>query len=93
MQESLFNKILSFLHGASIAFVLLGTFITFTYFFPYGLPQAIAISFVFIFFSLVIILWIDSFSVKRVTLNEMKKHTQILKTIEKTLHDKELSDN
>lgn len=93
MQEFIFNKILSFLHGASIAFILLGTFITFTYFLPFGLPQALSISFVFIFVSLVIVLWIDSFSVKRVTLNEMKKQTQILEKIEKTLNDKEISDN
>ena len=93
MQESLFNKILSFLHGASIAFILLGAFATFTYFLSFGLPQALSLSFVFIFISLVIVLWIDSLGMKKVTLDEMKKQTEILERIEKTLYDKELSDN
>ncbi len=93
MQESLFNKILSFLHGASVAFIVLGTFATFTYFSPFGLAQALSISFVFIFISLVIVLWVDSLNTKRVTLREMKKQTEILERMEKTLHDKELSDN
>ncbi len=93
MQESLFNKILSFLHGASVAFILLGTFATFTYFSPFGLAPALSLSFVFIFISLVIILWIDSFETKRASFNEMKKQTEILERMEKTLHDKELSDN
>ncbi|MDD2358235.1 MAG: hypothetical protein PHX13_10030 [Thiovulaceae bacterium] len=93
MRESLFNKILSFLHGASIAFIALGAFATFTYFSPFGLAPALSLSFVFIFISLVIILWIDSINVKRMTLSEMKRQTEILERMEKTLHDKELSDN
>ena len=83
MQESLFNRILSFLHGASIAFVLLGTFATFTFFLSFGLSQALSVSFVFIFLSLVVLLLIDSLKIKREVLDEQKKQTEILQRIEK----------
>lgn len=93
MQESLFNKILSFLHGASIAFVLLGTFATFTFFLSFGLPQALSVSFVFIFLSLVVVLLIDSLKIKREALHEQKKQTEILQRIEKNFNDQKLLDN
>lgn len=93
MQESISNKILSFLHGASIAFILLGTFATFTFSLAFGLVQALSLSFVFIFLSLVIVLLIDSLGVKRDVLNEQKKQTEILERIEQRLNDQKLLDN
>jgi hypothetical protein len=93
MRDSIFNKILSFLHGASIAFVMLGSFLTFTFFLSFGLAQALSSSFIFIFVALVIILWIDSFATKHATLEEMKKQTEILQRLEKNLNDQKLLDN
>ena len=97
MQKSTFDKIVSFLHGASIAFVILGTFITFKIFLFLGVIDAITVSFVFVFISLVILLFIDSFRVNRLRLDEVKKQTQILERVEKKLNEqtdnKELSDN
>lgn len=93
MQEILFNKILSFLHGASIAFILLGTFATFTFFLSFGIPQALSFSFVFIFLSLLVILLIDSLSIKREMREEQKKQTEILQRIQTDLHDQKLLDN
>ena len=93
MQDSLFNKILSFLHGASIAFVILGTFATFIFFLSFGLPFALSLSFVFVFLSLVVILWIDSLRFKRNSYDELKKQTEILERLEKALHDQKLLDN
>ncbi len=93
MQEILFNKILSFLHGASIAFILLGTFATFTFFLSFGIPQALSFSFVFIFLSSLVILLIDSLSIKREMREEQKKQTEILQRIQTDLHDQKLLDN
>lgn len=97
MQKTTFDKIAGFLHGASIAFVILGTFITFKIFLFLGVIDALTVSFVFIFISLVILLVVDSFRVNRLRLDEVKKQTQILEKIEKRLNEtteiKELSDN
>lgn len=93
MQDSVFNKILSFLHGASVAFVLLGTFATFTFFLSSGFSQALSLAFIFIFLSLVVVLWIDSFATKRSLLQEMKKQSEILERLEKNFDDKKLLDN
>ena len=93
MQDTTFNKILSFLHGASIAFIVIGSFATFTFFLSFGLPQALSLSFVFIFLSLVIVLVIDALGNKRALLHEQKKQTEILERIEKRLDDQKLLDN
>lgn len=93
MQKATFDRILSFLHGASLAFVIIGTFITFRLFLFLGVVNAFLVSFVFLFISLVVTLLIDSFRVNRLRLDEVKKQTQILEKIAKQLDDKKLLDN
>ena len=93
MQKATFDRILSFLHGASLAFVIIGTFITFRVFLFLGVLNALLVSFVFLFISLVVTLLIDSFRVNRQRLDEVKKQTQILEKIQKQLDDKKLLDN
>lgn len=93
MQKATFNRILSFLHGASLAFVIIGTFITFRVFLFLGVINALSAAFVFLFISLVITLLIDSFRVNRLRLDEAIKQTQILEKIQIQLDDKKLLDN
>ena len=93
MQKATFDRILSFLHGASLAFVIIGTFITFRVFLFLGVLNALLVSFVFLFISLVITLFIDMFRVNRQRLDELKNQTQILEKIAKQLDDKKLLDN
>lgn len=93
MQKATFERILSFLHGASLAFVIIGTFITFRVFLFLGVLNALLVSFVFLFISLVITLFIDMFRVNRQRLDELKNQTQILEKIAKQLDDKKLLDN
>ncbi|WP_345993815.1 hypothetical protein [Sulfurimonas sp. HSL-1716] len=93
MQKTTFDRILGFLHGASLAFVIIGTFMTFKLFLFLGVINSLLVSFVFLFISLVVMLLIDSFRVRRMHLEEIKKQTKILQTIEKRLDDKKLLDN
>ena len=93
MQESTFHRIIGFLHGASAAFVLLGTVITFKLFLVLGIVDALAVSFVFLFLSLFILLLVDALRINRIRLDEVKKQTQILLEIQKSIHDKELPHN
>ncbi len=93
MQKTTFDRIYSFLHGASLAFVIVGTFITFRVFLFLGVLNALLVSFIFLFISLVVTLLIDSFRVNRLRLDEVKKQTQILEKIQMQLDDKKLLDN
>lgn len=93
MQKTTFDRIYSFLHGASLAFVIIGTFITFRIFLFLGVVNALSASFVFLFISLVITLLIDSFRVNRLRLEETQKQTQILEKIQMHLDDTKLLNN
>ena len=81
MQKDIYDKIISFLQGASWAVVLLGALITFNIFFPFGLAFAIFTTIFFIFISLFLILLLDAFAVNRERLQEMKKQTELLEKL------------
>jgi hypothetical protein len=81
MQKDKFDRIISFLLGASWAIVLFGTLITFKIFSFLGFSLALFITIVFIVISLFLILALDAFAVNRQRLEEAKKQTQLLEKI------------
>lgn len=81
MQKDTYERIISFLLGASWAIVLFGALVTFTAFFSFGISFAIFTTTVYIFFSLFMILALDSFSVNKQRLEEAKKQTELLEKI------------
>ena len=81
MQKDIFDKIISFLLGASWAIVLFGALITFKIFIVLGLGLAIFITIFFVIVSLLIILALDAFSINRQRLLENKKQTELLEKI------------
>ena len=81
MQKDIFDRIISFLLGASWAIVLFGALITFKIFIILGFSLALFITILFIIVSLLIILALDAFSVNREKLVEIKKQTELLEKI------------
>ncbi|MEA3369791.1 MAG: hypothetical protein U9Q40_00455 [Campylobacterota bacterium] len=89
MQKDIFDRIISFLLGASWAIVLFGALITFKIFIVLGIGLALFITILYIILSLLIILTLDTFSINRQRLAESKKQTELLEKIyaEKTQSD------
>jgi hypothetical protein len=81
MQKDKFDRIISFLLGASWAIVLFGTMITFKIFSFLGFSLALFVTIVFIVISLFLILALDAFAVNRQRLEEAKKQTQLLEKL------------
>ena len=81
MQKDRFDRILSFLLGASWAIVFFGALILFKSFLPLGLGLSIVITIFFIFIGLFFILGRDAFAVNRQKLAEAKKQTKLLEKI------------
>jgi drug/metabolite transporter superfamily protein YnfA len=81
MQKDKFDRIISFLLGASSAIVILGSIITFKSFQVFGIPLAIFSSIIFIITSLFMILALDAFSINRQRLQEAKKQTKLLEKL------------
>ena len=81
MQKDIFDRIISFLLGASWAIVLFGALITFKTFLILGLGLSLFITILFIIVSLFMILALDAFAVHREKLKEAKKQTKLLEKI------------
>ncbi|WP_324170779.1 hypothetical protein [Sulfurimonas sp.] len=81
MQKDIFDRIIGFLLGASWAIVLFGALLTFKIFIVFGFSFSLFLTFLFIFFSLFMILALDAFSINRKRLQESKKHTQLLEKL------------
>ncbi|MDQ1244410.1 MAG: hypothetical protein QG565_750 [Campylobacterota bacterium] len=81
MQKEKFDRIISFLLGASWAIVILGALITFKLFSFLGFSLALFITITFVVISFFLILALDAFSVNRQRLEEAKKQTQLLEKI------------
>ena len=81
MQKDIFERIISFLLGASWAVVLFGALITFKIFSVLGFGLALFITILFIIISLFIILALDAFMVNKQRLAEAKKQTELLEKI------------
>jgi len=87
MQKDSYERIVSFLQGASWALVLFGAFFTFKFSISFGLPFALFFTILYILFSLFALLLLDAFAVNKQRLREAKKQTELL---EKLL-DKEIN--
>ncbi|WP_434636380.1 hypothetical protein MLC35_07250 [Sulfurimonas sp. NW7] len=81
MQKDIYEKIISFLLGASWAIVLFGALFTFKIFINFGIVIAVFTTMVYIFISLFLILAIDAFLVNKQRLLEAKKQTALLEKI------------
>ncbi len=81
MQKDIFDRIISFLLGASWAIVLFGALITFKIFMVLGFGMAFFITILFVILSLLVILSLDAFSINRQRLIESKKQTELLEKI------------
>ena len=81
MQKDKFDRIISFLLGASWAIVLFGALIIFKYFLILGLGLSLFITILYIILSLFMILTLDAFAVNRQKLAEAKKQTKLLEKI------------
>jgi uncharacterized membrane protein len=81
MQKDKFDRIISFLLGASWAIVIFGALITFKLFLFMGFALALFITVVFIVVSFFMILSLDAFAINRQRLEEAKKQTEFLKKL------------
>ena len=81
MQKEKFDRIISFLLGASWAIVIFGALITFQLFSFLGFSLSLFITVTFIVVAMFLILALDAFWVNREKLYEMKKQTQLLEKI------------
>lgn len=85
MQKDLFDKIISFLQGASWAVVFFGALITFKLFSSFGFIVTFFITFLYIFVSLFLVLLLDFFAINRKRFVEEKKQTKLLEDISKKI--------
>ncbi|MBS4068528.1 MAG: hypothetical protein WC279_11445 [Sulfurimonas sp.] len=81
MQKEKFDRIVSFLLGASWAIVLFGALITFQLFLFLGYSLALFITITFVVVSLFLVLALDAFSINREKFYEIKKQTELLEKI------------
>lgn len=81
MQKEKFDRIISFLLGASWAIVIFGALITFQLFSFLGVSLALFITITFVVVSFFLILTLDAFAVNRQKLEEAKKQTELLEKI------------
>lgn len=81
MQKEKFDRIISFLLGASWAIVIFGALIIFQLFSFLGVSLALFITITFVVISLFLILTLDAFAVNRQRLEEAKKQTALLEKI------------
>jgi uncharacterized membrane protein len=81
MQKEKFDRIISFLLGASWAVVIFGALVTFQLFSFLGFSLALFITITFIVISFFLILTLDAFVVNRDRLEEAKKQTKLLEKL------------
>ena len=81
MQKEKFDRIISFLLGASWAIVIFGALITFKSTIFFGLALSLFFTILYIITSLFMILALDAFSINRQRLKELQKQTQLLEQI------------
>jgi len=77
----MYDRIISFLLGASWAVVIFGALIIFKIFVLFGLTVALFSTLLYIIISLFLILMLDAFEVNKQRLEESKKQTALLEKI------------
>jgi len=83
VQKDRFDKIISFLLGASWGIVFFGALLTFKFFLFLGFALSLFFTILFVIIFLFMILFLDAFSINRQRLLEAKKQTKILQEIAK----------
>ncbi|MDQ1263487.1 MAG: hypothetical protein QG559_488 [Campylobacterota bacterium] len=81
MQKEKFDRIVSFLLGASWAIVIFGALIVFQLFSFLGFSLSLFIAVTFVVVSLFLILLLDAFVIHRESFYETKKQTELLEKI------------
>jgi membrane protein implicated in regulation of membrane protease activity len=81
MQKDIYERIISFLLGASWAIVILGALLTFKLFLLLGVFLAIFSTLLYIILTLFLLLTLDAFLVNKERLREAKKQTELLEKI------------
>ncbi len=81
MQKDKFDRIISFLLGASWAIIFFGALITFKLFIFLGFALSLFITVLFVIVSFFMILGLDAFAINRQRLDEAKKQTKLLTKI------------
>jgi len=81
LQKDIYDRIISFLLGASWAVVIFGALIIFKIFIVFGLTIALFSTLLYIIISLFLILTLDAFEVNKQRLEESKKQTALLEKI------------
>ena len=81
MQKDIYERIISFLLGASWAVVFFGALLTFKTFVVLGLGVSLFFTIIYIIVSLFMILLLDAFMVNKQRLAESKKQTKLLEKI------------
>ena len=81
MQKDIYERIISFLLGASWAIVFFGALITFKIFIVYSLIFAVILTIAYIILSLFLVLLLDAFLVNKQRLQEAKKQTKLLEKL------------
>jgi len=81
MQKDLFERIASFLLGASWAITLFGALLTFKIFISFGLLFSLFLTLLYILLSLFFMLLLDALLVHKERLREAKKQTRLLEEL------------
>ncbi len=79
MQRSRFDSLVSFLQGASWATVIIGAYLFFTLFYPFGLIVALIGGFFGALIGLFMVIFFEMAHTQEEILKEQKEQTQILK--------------
>ena len=81
MQKDIYERIISFLLGASWAIVIFGALFTFKTFIVLGFGLSLFFTIVYIVVSLFLILTLDAFMINKQRLVESKKQTKLLEKL------------
>ncbi len=85
MQLRTFDTLLSFMLGASWAFIIIGALVTYSTFSFLGWLPALFITFIFLFIAFLIVLLLETLMMFRKNFDEKREQTRLLKEILDTL--------
>ncbi len=81
MQKNSFESIVSFLQGASWAIVVIGAYLFFTLFYPFGLIVALVGGFFGAMIGLFMVVFFEMAHSQEESLNEQREQTKLLKEL------------
>ena len=85
MKRSSFDNIVSFLQGTFWALIILGVWIIFNLFYPFGLVLSVFFTFLYLFFMLLGLVVLENARTNRLKADEVLKHTELLESIRRRL--------